>query len=623
MDYVKLANDIVRLTGGVANIKTVSHCMTRLRFIVRDVKAADTEALKELDGVLGVVYAGGQFMVILGKNLLPVYEAVIKNHPLTEGAAVNENLDSNGEKKPLTVKGAAESVINYVSASVSPLIAGLVAGGMLKVVLLLLTLISPSFKETTTYLLLSGLADAPFYFMPIFVASGAAAKLGTTPVYAMICAGALLHGNYTGLVAAGEAVTLFGLPIRLVGYANSLLPALLIAVAASYAEKFFNKIVPGIFKSIFVGLGTIVVTVTLGFVVLGPLGSFLGIYLSYIFNFLGNTVGPVAVGLLTACLPWMVMCGMHMALVPFMTQAIADPGYDPVFRPAFILHNMAEGGACIGVALRTKNKALRSEALGIGFGCIVAGVTEPAIYGVNLRYKKPMYGVMAGGAAGGIVAGLLGARAYVMGYSTVMALPIFQNTIIAMAIAIVTAIVVSAAVTFMLGIDEKQKKQNSVEKVETAELTKPVDDSAIVAVAKAKMIPIDTVNDETFASKMMGDGVAFELQDNIIAAPCSGTITAIFPTGHAFGITRDDGVEVLIHIGINTVDLDGKGFTLLSAAVADQPVKAGEPLVKLDLDLLRGAGYDLTTMLIITNTSGKTITFSSPKEVSLGEVINS
>ncbi len=613
MDYIKLAKSIVGFTGGVTNIKTVSHCMTRLRFIVKDINIVDTESLKALDGVLGVVYAGGQLMVILGKNLLPVYEAVIKNYPLTEGAVINENLDSGSkEKKPLTVKNAAESVVNYVSASMSPLISGLVAGGMLKVALLLVTLIVPLLKETTTYLLLSGLADAPFYFMPVFVAYGAATKLGATPLYAMICSAALLHGNYTGLIAAGEPVTLFWLPVRLVTYSSSLLPALLIALAAFHIEKLFNKIVPGIFKSIFVGMGTIVVTMTMGFVILGPLGSYLGVYISYFFGFLGNTVGPVAVGLLSACLPWMVMCGMHMALVPFMTQAITNPGYDAVFRPAFILHNMAEGGACIGVALRTKDKAFRSEALGIGFGCIVAGVTEPAIYGVNLKYKKPMYGVMAGGAAGGIVAGLLGARAYVMGYSTIMALPIFQDTIIKMAIAIVTAIVVAAAVTFILGIDEGIKIQTPAETIE-----KP----SIVAIANGKMIPIESVNDETFSSKMMGEGVAFELSDHTIAAPCSGTLTAIFPTGHAFGITREDGTEVLVHIGINTVDLNGKGFTILDKARIDGKVKAGDPLIKLDLEWLKTAGYDLTTMLIITNTTENKIVFDTPRPVKRGEAI--
>ena len=422
---------------------------------VKDLKKADQEALKKVPGVLGVIYAGGQLMVVLGKNLLPVYETVVKDFDLLEGAAVNENLDAPAEKKPLTLKSAGVAVLEYVSAAVAPMITGLVAGGMLKVVLLLITLVNAGFADTATYALLSGLADAPFFFMPIFAAYGAAKKLGGTPIYSMMCAAALLHGKYTALVAAGEPITLLGLPVRLMSYSSSLLPALLIALCAYYLEKFFNKIIPGIFKSLLVGLCTVTVTVVLGFTVLAPLGGYLGNYLAVVFGFLGDKIGFITVGLLAACLPWLVMCGMHLGLVPFMTQALTNPGYDAVFRPAFILHNMAEGGACIGVALRTKDAEKRAEALSIAFGCIVAGVTEPAIYGINLPRKKPMYGVMAGGAVGGVAAGLLGAKAYVMGYSTVLALPIFQNTIVAMSIAIVTAIVVAAVVTYVLGFEEK------------------------------------------------------------------------------------------------------------------------------------------------------------------------
>lgn len=452
LNFQQMAADIVQLVGGTENIQSVSHCMTRLRFVLKSEDKADTAAIKKIKGVLGVVSAGGQYMVVLGKNLPPVFEAVQKQFNLTEGKNTDENLDKDlpAEKKPLTVQSAAMAVLGYVSAAVSPMISGLVAGGMLKVLLLVITLVDAGFAETTTYTLLSGVADACFYFMPIFVAYGAAKKLGSTPIYAMLCAASLLHGNYTALVAAGEPVTLLGLPVRLMSYSSSLLPALLLTLCACYLEKFFNKIVPGIFKSLLVGLCTVTVTMVAGYVVLAPIGGYIGNYLAIVFGFLGDTVGPIAIAVLAACLPWLVMCGMHLALVPFMTQALTNPGYDAVFRPAFILHNMAEGGACIGVALRAKSAELRSEALGIAFGCIVAGVTEPAIYGINLPRKSPMIGVMAGGAAGGIVAGLLGARVYVMGYSTILALPIFQQTILAAAAAVVVAIVVAAAVTFIL-----------------------------------------------------------------------------------------------------------------------------------------------------------------------------
>ena len=248
-DAKKTAAEVVQLVGGTENISSVAHCMTRLRFVVKDLNKADQEALKKIPGVLGVIYAGGQLMVVLGKNLLPVYEAVVKDFDLKEGAAINENLDVPKEKQPLTVKSAGVAVLNYVSAAVSPMITGLVAGGMLKVLLLLITLVNAGFADTATYALLSGVADAVFFFMPIFVAYGAAKKLGGTPIYSMICAAALLHGKYTALVAAGEPITLLGIPVRLMSNSSSLLKAMLIALCAYYLEKFFNKIVPGIFKS--------------------------------------------------------------------------------------------------------------------------------------------------------------------------------------------------------------------------------------------------------------------------------------------------------------------------------------------------------------------------------------
>ena len=622
MDYQKLAEDIVRLVGGTGNIRSVTHCMTRLRFVVNNVDRADQKALEELDGVLGVIYAGGQLMVVLGKNLPPTYEAVVKLTGAQETAPVDENLDPE-LKEPLTVKGALMEAINYVSSSVSPVLPGLVAGGMLKVILLLITLAVPSFATDQTYLLLSAIADAPFFFMPIFVAYGASTKLGGTPIYAMAAAAALLHGNYTALVAAGDAVALFGIPVRLVSYSSQLLPALLVALLAFYAEKLFNKIVPGIFKSLLVGLLTIVVTGFFGFTVLGPLGSYVGDVLSTVFVFLGGSVGPIALALLAACLPWLVMCGMHMALVPFMTQAATvNPGYDTLFRPAFIFHNMAEGGACLGVALRTRDKQLRSEALGIGFGCIVAGVTEPAIYGINLRYKRPMIGVMAGGAAGGIVGGLFGVRAYEMGYSTVLALPIFLETAVGMAIAIVVAIVVAAVVAAVLGIEEPAAKKGTPAADSSADALPERADTELVAVVDGEQVPLSSVADKTFASGMLGEGVAFVPKGEVVVAPCNGTVSALFPTGHAFGVTRPDGVEVLVHIGINTVELEGKGMTVADGIKMGDTVRAGQPMVRLDASAIRGAGYDLTTMLIVTDPAGHEVSFVEPGARVAGDVIS-
>ena len=618
MDYKKLSQDIITNVGGVDNVSILSHCMTRLRFNLKDVSKANKEALENLEGVIGVVYAGGQYMVILGQHLIQTYDEIMKEYHIRSGGSIDENLDGDlSSKEPLTWRNAGGKIIGFISSSVTPLIPGLIAGGMLKVALILIvTFIDAGFATSSTYLLLSAIADAPFYFMPIFVAYGAASKLGGTPIYAMASAAALLHGNFTTLVAAGDPISLFNINVRLLSYGTSLLPALLIAIVAYYAEKYLNRLIPNIFKAIFVGMGTIFIAGSLGFLILGPLGNMVGQGIATVFMFLDSTVGPLAVGLLVAALPWMVMAGMHTALAPFMPQLLVNPGYDAMLRPAFLLHNMAEGGAVLGVVARTKDKVKRSEYISIAVGCIVAGVTEPAIYGVNLKYKKPMYGVMAGGFIGGVIASLLGARAFEMGYSNILALPIFGDTVMAAVISIVVTIVVSAIVTYILGIDTKDTSKLKV----TEPIQQIVSDDAILAIVDGELVPLEDVNDEVFAQKLMGDGLAFKLETDFITAPSNGELTTVFPTGHAFGITRSDGVEILIHIGINTVALNGEGFDVL--AKAGESVRAGQPIIKIDRQAISQKGYDTTTMLIITNSNSKDIKLLTSGTVRQGQDID-
>ena len=622
MDYHKLAKIIIDDVGGSNNIKSVTHCMTRLRFTLKDVSKVNKEDLTTVNEILGTVYSGGQYMIILGANLMPTYNAVVKDFNLNTEAPINENLDEPLKTK-WTFKNFGGKILDFIQASVTPMIPGLIAGGMFKVALILIvTFINPNFAKTSSYLLLSAIGDAPFYFMPIMVAYGAATKLGGTQAYAMMATGALLYPTFHDLVnqlAANPNLakqSLFGLPVKVLNYGSSLLPALLISIVAYFAEKYLNKIVPGIFKSIFVGMGTIFISGSLGFLVLGPLGNYLGQIIASIVMFLSKTVGPLAVGLLASVLPWLVMTGMHTVLSPFMPQLISNPGYDPILRPAFLLHNMSEGGANIGVALKTKDKKLRSQAWSLAVGAIVAGVTEPSLYGINLKYKKPMYGVMAGGFAGGLVAGLLNVKAYVMGYSNILALPIFENTIGAMIAGIVTSIFVSASVTFFLGIDQKSKNDEK--------LTKPANmnysDNSYVAICDGNLEPLSQVNDKAFSSGALGNGVAFKLTGNYVCSPANGSVTALFPTGHAFGITTKTGEEILVHIGIDTVNLKGKGFDIL--VHQGDEVKAGQPIIKVDHNYIENQGYDLTTMLVFTNTNGKEVHLKDTGNVSVGTIIN-
>ena len=465
MDAKQVAPKLIELSGGAANISSVTHCSTRLRFFIKDKAAVNTEAIKGLDGVLGVVFPTDELQIVFGKNVIPVYTEAVHLYEAAggkAGGAVADGPAAPAQKPKLTGKAKAADLgnrlIGFVSASVTPLIPGLVSGGMLKVFLLLATLAYPAFEEMSAYTLLSQLANVPFYFMPVFVAYGVAKKLGGTPLYAMSVAAALVYPDFIAMLDAGP-VDIFGLPVTDVNYSSTLLPALLIGIFAYYCEKLLTRIIPGILRTVLVGMCTMGLTYVAGITVLGPLGDWVGGVIVHFFLWASATFGPVAIALLAAAMPWLVMTGMHHAVTPFMVQAFADPGYDVFFRPSYILHNMAEGGACLGVALRTKNKTFRAECLSLAFGCIVAGVTEPALYGVNLRLKKPMIGIMAGAAVGGVVAGLLGATAYVYGYSTILALPIFQQTMWAMAIAIAVDIAVAAAVTAVLGFEDKPAEE--------------------------------------------------------------------------------------------------------------------------------------------------------------------
>lgn len=460
MNYIKISEEIIEFCGNNGNVSSVTHCSTRLRLFIKNKKLVNLDKIKKINAVLGTVYSGDELQIILGKNLIPIYNEVAKkcdtnNHSISENVIPKENKNMSIKEK---ISNGFNIAIGFVSAAVTPMIPGLVAGGMLKVFLLLITISLPSFEKSQTYTLLTMLADIPFYFMPVFVAYGAAKKLGATPIYSMIVSGGLIYPKFVDLLSSGEAVTIVNIPVTVVKYSSTLLPALLIALFAYYCEKILVKIIPGIIRPVFVGMLTIVLTYILGITFFGPLGDLVGSYVVNIFLWSSENLGPLAVGLLAGCMPFLVMTGMHHAVTPFMVQAIANPGYDVLFRPAYLLHNMAEGGACLGVALRAKNKAFKAECFSLAFGCIVAGVTEPAIYGVNLRLKKPMLGVVSGSALGGVVASILGATAFEYGYSTVLAIPIFKQTIIAIIIAIIVTIITSAIVTFILGFNEEDAK---------------------------------------------------------------------------------------------------------------------------------------------------------------------
>ena len=392
------------------------------------------------------------------------------------------------------------------------------------------------------------------------------------------------------------------------------MPALLIAILAYFLEKLFTKIIPGILRTVFVGMLTMGITYVAAITILGPLGDLVGGKIVHVFLWASSTCGPVAIALLAACMPWLVMTGMHHAVTPFMVQAFADPGYDVFFRPSYILHNMAEGGACLGVALRTKNKNFRAECFSLAFGCIVAGVTEPALYGVNFRLKKPMIGIMAGAAAGGVAAGAMGATAYVYGYSTILALPIFQDTMMAMLTGIIIAILVSAIVTFILGFEDVPNEANAnngtaASKIVDAEIEADIEKTEVQAKIRAAaqigapvggtVIAREEIPDETFAGGILGDGVGIIPTEGIVFAPFDGIVETVAETRHSVGLTAENGAELLIHVGVDTVKMEGDGFECF--VKEGDKIKKGQKLIAFDSEKIKSSGYLDTVAVLVTN----------------------
>lgn len=461
LDYKALADDIIERVGGVANIREVSHCVTRLRFVLNNKELTNDQEIKALKGVLGTVYGSGQYQVILGENLFPVYDAIEKNYDIQTGAVVDEThaedyklQDANQEKN---VKYYFTKAIQFMSASLTPFITVLYGAGMLRVIMSLASYFVPSVSASTTYKLFNTVAQAPFYFMPILVAYGASRVLKSNPAFSITLAAALLYPDWTGMVSAGDPVNMFGIPVKLLSYSSTLLPAIFLSILAAYLEKFFYKVIPGVLRSVFAPLCIFLVGYPITMLILGPIGNVIGSVIVSIIVWIEQHTGGLAPGIIAAAHPFLVLMGVNMLMVPPMTELFTAMGYDNVFRPGWILHNIAEGGSSFAVAVKTKNGDLKSTALSAGIGAFVSGVSEPALYGVGIRFKTPIIGTVIGGLVGGAVAGIMGAKAFSMGYSSVLGVVIFEETMAAIITAVVVAFAVSFITTYILFKDEQEQ----------------------------------------------------------------------------------------------------------------------------------------------------------------------
>ncbi len=615
--YEKLAEELVQKVGGQKNIQDVYHCQTRLRFKLRDEESVDDQIVGEIDGVVKVIRNAGVYQVVIGTHVADVFEEVEKLVDLKK----ESGSDGNKEKK----KGIA-AVIDFVSGVFQPVIPALSGAGMIKALLALLVVGNVITEENQTYMLLNLFADGVFYFLPAILAYTTAQKLRCNPILAVGVAAMMLHPNWTALAAEGNPVKFFEvIPFTLTSYAYSVIPVILVIFVQSYVERFLKKWIPKAVQLVFVPMLTFLIMGTLAFSVLGPVGTIAGGYLASFFIFLSETASWAPAVLVGGLFPVMVMFGLHNGIAPLGVMQMADLGYDSIFGPGCLCSNMSQATAGAIVAFRTRNKKTRQIAVS---GSVTAymGITEPILYGVALPKKYPMVAAMIGGACGGLYAGLTQTHRFATGTSGLPAIFLylgdnsvkcFVNIIIAIAI----SVAVTAAFTLILSFkfekddiqDNAQEKDTAVQGElpvkENAETQKPQklqrsekaleSEVRIQSPVSGHVLPLSESQDEAFASEALGKGMVILPSEGIVKAPFHAKVEALFPTNHAICLTGENGVEMMIHIGIDTVKLDGKGF---KAFVKNgDTVKAGDPLVEFDIAVIKEAGYSDQTMVLITN----------------------
>lgn len=499
----------------------------------------------------------------------------------------------------------------------TPLLPAMLGTGMLKVILTLLTTFAGMSTESSTYILLFAFADCFFMFLPIFMGFTIAKKMDGSPMLFMVVGAGLCYPNLVALMGGSlelgmflgmPCTYLFGLPVICATYTSSVLPMLLMAPVMKWAEDFADRVSPTVLKSFLKPLLFIFICIPCSLYVLGPIGNVAGNLMSGIFMKMYTAVPWLTVGLISALMPFIVMTGMHYALVPLCVNNLATIGYDVIVLITMFCSNIAQGGAAFGVALKTKNEETRSEGIVCGISASVAGVSEPAMYGINLRYMRPMIGAVVAAAISGLFCGLTNVRSYTMsGCAAFISLITFiggetnpMRGAIFGAIGGVISLVISIVLTFILYKDPVKTDSST----ETTASVRTGAKAVIEAPIPGKVIPLASVPDETFAAGILGTGIAVEPSEGKVYAPFDGTCESVFDTRHALNLLSDDGVELLIHVGLETVGLEGKPFT---PHVKDgERIKKGQLLLEFDMDLIRKMGCKTISPILVTNTDDLT-----------------
>lgn len=596
MDYSITAKEIVKELGGQKNIAALTHCATRLRFNLKDESIVDDSKVKAIKGVMGVMKKGGQYQIVIGNAVPDCYAEIQKL------GAISDNTAETGEKKKITVGSVFNSLLDTISGCMAPVLPALLVSGMVQLLYVILTNIFGLDSTTHTMQLLNAIGQSGIYFMPLLIAHSAAKKFGSTPAIAVAIMGVLIYPDFIALLSSGESVSFLGIPVFAATYSSCVIPPILIAYVLKWVEKLVGKVTPSWTRVVFKPMLVMLIMAPLAFWILGPIGAMVGNGLAVGINWLQGTCGWLTLMIGGALMPLLVMTGMHYAFLPTAIQSISTtPGYDPFLLPAMLCSNIAQGAACIGVAIKTKNKEERSLAIASGTSALFAGITEPAMYGTTLKFKKPFIAAIIGGGVSGLFAGIFSMKDYAVVSPSMIGTVGFLggenpiNNFIVAIIAMVISFVVTLVFTLILGINEDTVQENEKDEKDLPEnggitVPSPINGAAIA---------LKDVNDEAFASEVLGKGLAIIPSEGKIYAPFNGIVDTLFDTLHAIGLISDDGVEMLIHVGLETVRLDGKGFT--PHIKAGDKFSKGDLLMEFDIDFIKNEGFDITTPVIISN----------------------
>ena len=612
MKNEELAKLILENVGGAKNIKNLTHCVTRLRFTLYDDKKANKKTIENLDGVLGVQEQGGQFQVIVGSKVNKVYQELIGNPQLA--------LSEDGPKETGKKKSVISNILETISSILIPSLPPVIGGGMIKGFLFMFWEFGWIEWGSDIFNLLNIISDGMFYFYPFLLAVSAAKRFKTNPYMALAIAGSMMHPTiYEGINAGLKSLKVIGsIGVPYLDYNSSVIPIILSVWVMSYVYRFFEKKIPDIVSVIFTPMLTLVIVIPVCMIMICPLGYYIGEYIAQGVQVLIDFSPIVAGFVIGAIRPFTVLTGTHHAVSAIVSQQLATYGYTTIGAMNY-MSTMAQAAAPLAIyfVLRKHNEKMKNLSLSAAVSGFL-GVTEPGLYGIIVKYKVAFIATMIGGGIGGAISSVFGSAEYAMVMSSLITIPAtFGNGFMGIIIGLPASIIITMAIIFVFK-NKVIEEDQGVDTSKAEEMIKPkisvnMDDKLLKlnAPTKGEICALQDLSDETFAKEMMGKGIAILPQDNQICAPADGIITALFPTKHAIGMKTKDGLEVLIHIGIDTVNLNGKYFEA-KVNIGDTVVQ-GQTLIVFDYQKVAEEHYDTHVIMVITNSDDYLDIFSNQK----------